>query len=46
MLIILNDLFTIYVRKVMHSQKCYNGVKTQIFPLIIFIDTVRDIYFA
>ena len=27
----------------MHSQKCYKGAKTQIFPLINFIDTVRDI---
>ena len=34
---------------VMHSQNCYKGVKTQIFPLIRpffknFIDTVRDMW--
>ena len=29
----------------MRSQKCYKGVKTQIFPSINYIDTVRDICF-
>ena len=29
----------------MGSQKCYKGVKTQMFPSINFIDTVRDICF-
>ena len=33
-------------RKVMSCQKFYKGVKTQIFPLINFINTVRDICFA
>ena len=27
----------------MRSQKCYKGVKTQMFPSINFIDTLRDI---
>ena len=27
----------------MGSQKCYKGVKTQMFPSVNFIDTVRDI---
>ena len=41
--------YYIKVNEVMHSQNCYKGVKTQIFPLIRpffknFIDTVRDMW--